>query len=152
MGAVLDSLSSAEDRLWPRGEWPSMRLDRPLGVGAAGGHGPVRYTVSAYEPARRVLFTFTGPRGFNGTHCFEITEAPGGGTLLRHELLMRPTGAARLSWPLFFRPLHDAVIEESFDRAERAVGIQPVGHRRSLWVRALRQTFAARSRRPRSAQ
>jgi hypothetical protein len=27
-----------------------MTLDRPLGVGARGGHGDIRYSVIAYEP------------------------------------------------------------------------------------------------------
>src|SRR5690625_2977844 len=40
VGELLDSLSAKDDRLWPRGEWPSMKLDKPLRVGAAGGHGP----------------------------------------------------------------------------------------------------------------
>ena len=42
--------------------------------------------------------------------------------LLRHELSLSPSGAAKLTWPLFFRPMHDALIEESLDRAEREFG------------------------------
>ena len=61
VGPLIDSLASRNDRLWPRSEWPSMRLNGPLGVGAAGGHGPVRYFVTAYEPSRRIEFQFTGP-------------------------------------------------------------------------------------------
>jgi hypothetical protein len=37
VGALLDSLASENDRLWPRACWPAMRFDRPLGVGAVGG-------------------------------------------------------------------------------------------------------------------
>lgn len=36
VGALVDSLASDQDRLWPRNQWPAMRLDRPLGVGAEG--------------------------------------------------------------------------------------------------------------------
>ena len=39
-GRLLDGLSAADDRLWPKDRWPAMRFDRPLKVGARGGHGP----------------------------------------------------------------------------------------------------------------
>lgn len=54
VGTLIDSLGDKNDRLWPRNEWPAMRLDGPLRVGADGGHGPVRYFVTNYEPGRRV--------------------------------------------------------------------------------------------------
>ncbi|MFE6844701.1 hypothetical protein [Streptomyces sp. NPDC057686] len=38
-------------------------------------------------------------------------------TVLRHTLSMRVTGVARLSRPLAYRWLHDAVLEDSLDRA-----------------------------------
>jgi hypothetical protein len=52
VGALVDSLASPGDKLWPREAWPAMRLDRPLSPGAAGGHGPIRYTVDEYQPGR----------------------------------------------------------------------------------------------------
>lgn len=140
VGDLLDSLSTKHDRLWPRGQWPSMRLDRPLGIGASGGHGPVRYVVDAYEPGRSVSFQSTGPSGFHGHHAFAVSETADEATvLLTHELMMTVTGSARVTWPLFFRPLHDALIEESFDRAESEVGNPPeVPSKRPLWTRTLR--------------
>ncbi|MDQ3135435.1 MAG: hypothetical protein M3Q76_11655, partial [Acidobacteriota bacterium] len=51
-GELIDKLASRDDLLWPRERWPAMKLDRPLGVGAKGGHGPIRYVVEAYEPGR----------------------------------------------------------------------------------------------------
>jgi len=56
VGQPLDSLAGPDDRLWPSADWPPMRLDRPLQVGAAGGNGPIRYEVEAYDPGRRVQF------------------------------------------------------------------------------------------------
>ena len=76
VGALLDSLASDADALWPRSAWPAMRFDRPLGVGAVGGHGPIPYAVEEYHPGRLVSFRFLGPRGFNGHHRFEVL--PGG--------------------------------------------------------------------------
>ena len=138
VGALIDSLASREDRLWPRGKWPSMRFDRPLAVGAVGGHGPVRYSVEQYHPSQSILFRFSAPRGFNGTHRFEVEDRQGH-TVLRHVIDMRAKGPALLSWPLFFRPLHDACLEDCFDRATHSLGI-PLPHpaRWSIYVRLLR--------------
>jgi len=138
VGALFDTLTSREDRLWPSGKWPPMRFDRPLAVGAVGGHGPVRYSVEEYHPGRSIRFRFTAPRGFNGTHRFEVEER-GGKTVLRHVIDMRALGPARLSWPLFFRPLHDACLEDSLDCATASLGIQLERPARwSIYVRLLR--------------
>lgn len=145
VGPLIDSLASKNDRLWPRNEWPAMRLNGPLGVGAAGGHGPVCYFVTAYEPGSQIEFQFTGPSGFNGQHSFTVIGLADNSTLLRHELLMSPSGMAKLTWPLFFQPLHDALIEESLDRAENEFSSSPgAAHRRSLWTKILRAPFSAR--------
>ncbi len=118
-GALIDSLAGSDDRLWPTGEWPPMEFDRPLGVGAVGGHGPVRYTVQHYVPGEWVRFGFTGPRGFDGFHEFTVHPGPDGTIALRHTLAIQPTGPARLTWPFAFRWLHDACLEDSLDKAER---------------------------------
>ncbi len=104
VGALIDSLASHDDRLWPRDKWPPMRFDRPLSVGAVGGHGPVRYSVEEYRPGHSVVFRFTAPRGFNGTHRFDVEDRQGC-AVLRHVIEMNATGPALLSWPIFFHPL-----------------------------------------------
>jgi hypothetical protein len=60
-------------------------------------------------------------------------------------------GPARLSWPLVFRPLHDALLEDALDNAERQVtGRLQLPARWSPYVRALRRILAvARSGRDR---
>ena len=142
VGSLIDSLASTHDRLWPRREWPAMRLDRPLGVGASGGHGPVRYFVTSYELGQMVEFAFTGPSGFDGTHAFRVTQITADTTELKHELSLTPKGLANITWPLFFRPMHDALIEECLDLAETECGSPPnIPHRRSLWTRVLRAPF-----------
>jgi len=93
--ALLDSLAGPEDRSWPRQQWPAMRFDRPLGAGARGGHGPVRYTVEEYVPGRRVRFRFLGPTGFDGYHEYEVPVEDDSACRLRHSLAMtahRPPG------------------------------------------------------------
>ena len=138
VGALLDSLASSDDALWPHDRWPAMSFDRPLEVGAVGGHGPVRYSVEAYDPGQRVRFRFTAPRGFDGTHGYYVEPLDEERTVLRHVLEMQATGPALVSWPLVFRPLHDALIEDSLDRAEQHLGMTPHPRSWPVWVRVLR--------------
>ncbi len=139
-GELIDRLGEGRnDALWPAGYWPPIRFDRPLGVGAVGGHGPIRYFVEAYEPGRSIRFRFTAPRGFVGTHVFDVRSVAPETVQFRHALTMRLEGMARLSWPLIYRWLHDALIEDALDCAEANCTSQPVKKRRwSLWVRLLR--------------
>lgn len=155
LGLLLDTLSSVEDRIWPLENWPKMHLDRQLGVGAAGGHGPIRYVVEAYEPGVSIVFRFTGPEGFDGTHTFAV-EPLLEGARLSHVLTMDTSGKASLSWPLIYRSLHDALVEEAFDRAAAAVGEPLAATPWSLWVRMLRaiarRAGARAQRRPGSSR
>ncbi|MEV0598674.1 SRPBCC family protein [Streptomyces sp. NPDC050315] len=120
VGALLDTLGSENDRLWPP-DWPPVRFAGPLAVGVRGGHGPVEYVVSHYVPGQWVRFAFTGPKGFHGFHEFSVEPRGEGRTVLRNTLLVRPRGMRWLSWLLFFRPVHDAAFEDCLDCAERAV-------------------------------
>jgi hypothetical protein len=140
VGSLIDRLASRDDVMWPADRWPPVRFDRPLAVGARGGHGFVRYTVEAYEPGRSIRFRFAGPRGFTGTHGFDVEEIVPGMTRLRHVLILRLQGRARLAWPLAIRWLHDALIEDALDCAESYAASVPAGPREwSLWVRLLRR-------------
>ncbi len=143
-GALIDSLAGPDDRLWPTGDWPPMAFDRPLGVGAVGGHGPVRYTVRHYVPGEWARFGFTGPRGFHGFHEFTVHTGADGSVALRHTLAIQPTGPARLTWPLAFRWLHDALLEDGFDRAERALTGTVASPARWSWYVKLLHAISAR--------
>lgn len=141
VGALIDSLASHKDALWPVHLWPRMKFDRPLDVGATGGHGPIRYFVEAYMPGRCIKFRFTGPKGFNGFHSFELVDSPESAVVLRHTLEMTTHGLAVLSWPVLFGPLHDALIEDSLATAQASLGQPPELQRWALWVRFLRWTL-----------
>jgi hypothetical protein len=102
----------------------------------------------AYEPGRRVEFAFIAPQGFNGGHRFEVTPH-GEGSRLVHTLEMRTSGLAILSWPLIFRPLHDALVEDGLSLAQRHLQEAPLPASWSPWVRFLRRVLASpRRRRP----
>jgi len=77
VGSLIDSLASPNDRLWPLEKWPPMRFDKALSLGARGGHGPIRYYAEHYVQSRSVTFRFLAPRGFDGTHSFEVEDADG---------------------------------------------------------------------------
>jgi hypothetical protein len=123
VGRLVAALGSDRDVLWPADRWPGTELafDRPLGVGARGGHGAIRYAVEAYEPGRLVRFRFEPGQGLDGTHGFEIVPQRHGCTRLQHTLDVRLCGLARLLRPLLLG-MHDTLIRQLLDNAERATG------------------------------
>ena len=138
VGLLVDTLSSGKDAIWPSPTWPRMKLDQALGVGAAGGHGPIRYVVEAYEPGNSVRFRFTRPQGFQGWHRLEVGPQTGRGCALTHTIHMNTRGFSILLWPLVIRPLHDALLEDALSKAQIAVGERPKMNSWSWRVRALR--------------
>ncbi len=148
VGQLIDSLSSKDDRLWAKHIWPRMEFDRPLGVGAKGGHGPIRYFVEEYAPGKSITFRFTGPKGFDGFHGFEIMSGPKHTVALKHTLKMNTHGLAVLSWPLVYRPMHDALIEDSLTNAQVSLGITSQVLTWSLLVKILRWVVSGGKARP----
>ena len=138
---LLDSLAGPNDKLWPHGQWPPMKLDAQLTVGSAGGHGPVRYRVSEYDPGRKVAFSFDNSgiaAGMVGGHYFEI--CPNGDRLvIRHVLTANCNFGKWLHWAVIIRPLHDALLEDALDRAESAMNLRFLPSTNwGPWVRFLR--------------
>jgi uncharacterized protein YlaN (UPF0358 family) len=142
IGKLIDGLASANDKLWPHDRWPAMKFDRPLSVGAIGGHGPIRYTVESYKPGSYIQFRFTEPKGFLGCHRFEVERIEGKKTKLRHTIEMQLEGMAKLSWHLAICPLHDALLEDALDRAEVFAGKQPAKRDWSLWVKCVKRVMS----------
>lgn len=138
VGRLLSTLSSDNDRMWPTENWPAMTFDRPLQVGATGGHGPIGYFVEQFVPGDRVVFRFLQPKGFDGTHSFVIVPHEGG-TILRHELRMRASLSAAIKWLFMYRPLHDALIEDALFKAAQNFGDPGPRAKWSGYVRWLRE-------------
>lgn len=150
VGLLLDNLGSDDDRLWAGHRWPphrQMRFDRPLGVGAVGGHGHAAYVVEAYEPGRALTFLFADGFPLVGTHRL-IVEADGeGGSRLVHILDAEVRGSMLLLWPIV-RRAYDSYVEDLFDCAERAVtGSRPEEARQPLWLRTINRVDATLTRR-----
>jgi len=152
VGALVDSLASPADALWPGRAWPRMKFDRPLGVGAAGGHGPIRYFVEAYQPGQCIRFRFTAPKGFVGWHAFEVLDATPVHCVLEHRIEMTLEGWALLSWPLAIHHLHDACVEDALSQAQQSLGLAPHAVPWPAWVRLLHWLMSPRKRPGRAGQ
>ena len=119
VGALLDTLSSEDDKFWPHENWPGVKFNLPLQVGAIGGHGTGPYTVSAYIPDRHLRFEFIGAR--RGYHEFRLLEVDDVTCLLRHLVEAELTLNSAWRWYFLIRPLHNALIEDLFDKVESQV-------------------------------
>jgi hypothetical protein len=139
VGRLLADLGGDKDRLWPSPAWVPMRLDRPLAVGADGGHGPIRYHAIVYQPGTRVRFDFHERTGAAGFHEFTVEPLGPNRCRLRHVLDVRLRGRMRLLMPLAIRSMHDAVLEDLLDNAEFvATGRVRTPATWSPWVRICR--------------
>lgn len=136
--ALLRSLASHEDKMWPGDRWWPQRFDGGLVPGAKGGHGPVRYKVESVSP-RSVVYRFPRRGWFRGTHRFDVLPHPQGSELV-HTLEGTLHGRGRLLWPLAVRWLHDALVEDVLDRAHKVSGAFPTDSaRHTPYVRFLRR-------------
>jgi len=139
---LLDTLATREDKIWPQEHWPPMRFNGGLRLGARGGHGPIRYTVEELKPGKLVKFRFFAPKGFNGYHLLEVNPVDDQKTELRHVLKMTTGGFAMLSWPIVYRWLHDALVEDALDKAENHFIETPKKPNWNFWVRFLRKILS----------
>jgi hypothetical protein len=145
LAPLIDGLSSEDDRLWPTDPWPAMFFDRPLEVGAVGGHGVMKYEVEQYEPGSAVRFRYLWPSGFDGFHEYTVHPGENGGSVLRHTLDMVTKGLSRPLWSTYVRPLHDACLEDSLDRAEAVVSGQVAEP--AHWSSYVKLLYKSRNRR-----
>ena len=141
-GRILESLSSGDDLLWPGERWMPMVLDRGLAPGSRGGHGMIRYSVAEHVPGRRVEFEFEPMAGrlrtFRGRHHFEVLPR-GEQVIPRHSIDVDTDFATWVQWKLVIEHLHDALLEDAFDKAERNAGLPaPYRSRWPIRVRFLR--------------
>ncbi|WP_420572117.1 hypothetical protein [Kordia sp.] len=135
---LFETLSEKEDRIWPKEKWPSMRFKDGLVKGAEGGHGPVGYKVLSYDADGFVKFEFQKPKGFVGTHAFRITAIDKNTCEIQHTIDMKTQGFATVLWIFAIRWLHDALLEDAFDKVENQVTNSSKKTPWNLWVKILR--------------
>ncbi len=140
---LLDTLASEGDTIWPYENWPKMKFKDGLQEGSKGGHGLVRYSIEKYIPQKFIQFKFSKPSGFNGIHKLEINELENQSTELKHTIDAKMEGIAILTWPLFIRPLHNALLEDAFDKIENRYSAHTKTTKWSIWVRFLRKMIGA---------
>jgi hypothetical protein len=136
---LISTLSSKEDNVWPTEKWPAMRFKDGLEEGSKGGHGPIRYFVKKYIVGESIEFVFLKPSGFNGTHTFKIFEINKNTTLVKHTIKMDVSGKGMVLWLFAIRSLHDALIEDAFDKIENQFSKEKKKTNWSFWVRFLRK-------------
>jgi hypothetical protein len=139
VGALLDQLASSNDVLWSHNRgWSPIKFDRPLQVGAVGGHGFFGYTIEQYIPGQKILFRFTAPKSLNGTHCVYLEPINSNQTRLVHVIEAEIKGIMWFLWTFMFSSLHNALTEDVMDNAQ--ILFEPNTKRQtwSLKVRILR--------------
>lgn len=138
IGELLDTLATENDMIVATDKWPRVKLDSGLNPNSKGGHGPIKYTVQVYRRNELIQFKFTRPSGFNGIHKFEITGVDASKTEIKHTIDMTVSGKDLLLWAFAIRWLHDAFMEDAFDKVENHLMNSAKRSEWSLWVGFLR--------------
>ncbi|HOY11905.1 MAG TPA: hypothetical protein PLY70_02145, partial [Saprospiraceae bacterium] len=140
IGLLLNTLATDNDQILATDKWPRMKLDNGLHIGSKGGHGPIKYFVTDYQINKSITFQFD-MTGFDGFHKFELTEVEADKTELFHVIDMSTSGFATLKWMLVIRWLHDAFIEDAFDKVENYFTQEKKLSEWNLWVIILRKVM-----------
>lgn len=138
VSALFSTLATDDDKMWPSEKWPKMKFRDGLKIGSSGGHGPIRYTIVDFKPESHVVFKFQKPSGFDGIHKFEITEIDSNETQIIHTIDMITSGIGTFKWIIAIQSLHNALIEDAFDRVQNRFTTEPKETKWNLWVKILR--------------
>lgn len=136
---LLETLATENDKIWPKEKWPKIKFKNGIQVGEKGGHAIIRYSVEKYNPNEIIQFRFSKPTGFNGIHKFEIKELTKDQTEVKHTIDMTTVGTGTFMWIFVIRFLHDALIEDAFDKLENNFSNQLKSTNWNIWVKLLRK-------------
>ena len=143
---LFKTLATNEDKIWPYENWPAIRFKNGLRINSNGGHGRVSYFVVEFKDDERIKFQFTKPEGFIGTHEFYIKQIDDNLTEITHEIKMNTsTVKATFLWVTVVRWLHDALIEDAFDKVEYYFSKEEKTPNYSFWVKLLRDVYKRKS-------
>jgi len=138
---LIEKLASKEDKIWPYDKWSPMIFKDGLKVGSKGGHGIIRYSIIDYNPEQGISFQFTGPKGLDGIHEFNIEALNAYSTEVCHTIDMKTHGITSIQWFVFIRWLHDALIEDALDNIENHFSDEKKVSKWSPWVKLCRWIF-----------
>lgn len=141
IAALFSTLATKEDKIWPKEQWPPMIFKEGLAPGNAGRHGPIKYSVDKIITDELIQFRFTSPKGFDGVHRLEIAATEAAHTEIKHTIDMRTKGKATLIWLFAIRWLHDALLEDAFDKVENYFSKKEKRTKWNVWVRFLRKVL-----------
>ena len=147
IAVLFATLATQNDEMLATDKWHPMKLDNGKKKGSKGGHSPIRYTVQEYIVGEFIQFKFSKPEGFNGIHKFEITELAKNRTELKHTIDTNTTGTGVLAWSVAIHWLHNAYIEDAFDKVENHFLNKKKKTEWSIWVKILRQVLKPRKNR-----
>lgn len=145
LAKLFNTLATDNDMIIANDKWSPMKLDKGLQVGSKGGHGQIKYFVTGYHPGKSISFQFD-LTGFNGFHRFDLTELGRDKTELSHIIDMTTKGSATFKWAIAIRWLHNAFIEDAFDKVDNHFIIEKKEIKWSLWVRTLRKLMKLKSK------
>lgn len=135
---LLSTLATPEDKVWPKEKWPKMKFKDGMKVGAKGGHGPIRYSIEELKKGESILFRFSKPNGFDGTHGFKLEALESQKSKITHTIKMTTRGIGSLTWSLGVKQLHDALAEDAMDKVENHFSKEKKKTEWSLYVKTLR--------------
>lgn len=136
---LLETLATKNDKIWPKEKWPAMKFKNGIQIGEKGGHGIIRYSIEKYNPNEIIQFRFSKPNGFNGIHKFEINELANDQTEVKHTIDMTTIGKGTLIWFFAIHALHNALIEDAFDKLENNFSDELKSTKWNSWVKFLRK-------------
>ena len=149
VGRLIDTLASPNDLLWPIDRWVPMKFDRPLCVGAVGGHGPSGTPSNLINPVAQFVFASPNRRALTALMVSRRSRPLKDRPILRHIIEMQAVGRAFFTW-IVIRPLHDALMEDALDHAEASLGKQVPERKWSCWVKVVRWIIRRRQQPPRA--
>ncbi|MFC0604848.1 hypothetical protein [Winogradskyella pulchriflava] len=138
-------MATQNDLVWPYEHWPAIRFNDGMNIGSRGGHGFVRYTIIDFREGEYIKFQFSKPDGFNGIHELKITALNSNTTEIRHEINAKLSFKAVLLWVYAVRWLHDALIEDAFDKVENHFLAEKKETTYNVWVKLLRKIYKSKS-------
>ena len=138
---LFNTLASKNDEIWPYEHWPAIKLENGLKIGSKGGHGTIRYTVVEFIEGHFIKFQFSKPEGLIGAHELKLNAVNETQTELVHEIKAKTSFKAMLLWIFVIRWLHDALIEDAFDKVENHFSDRQKTSTYSIWVKILRDAY-----------